>query len=116
MFGFNEAAALYARIGQRGGRPAFAREGVRFMCRSEPAWIHRMGGSAIENVADTRIFAEAMDAARERFDPRPGDRIALDGRYYRIAEVQPMRGWCGIHHLEILARDEGPADRMNNNA
>ena len=101
MFALNETATLYALLGQRGGKPAYAETGAAFRCRSEPAWAQRISGSAIGQAADTRIFAWGVDA-------HPGDRIALNGRNYRIAEVQPMRGWNGIHHLEILARDEGP--------
>lgn len=101
MFALNETATLYTFLGQRGGRPAWTEDGTDFLCRSEPAWSHRFGSSAIECAADTRIFAKGVDA-------RPGDRIALNGRYYRIAEVQPMRGWRDVHHLEILAKGEGP--------
>ena len=109
MFALNETAFLYANRGQRGGKSVYADTGATLRCRSEPAWIHRASGSAVERVADTRIFACVARVY-------PGDRLVLNGRCYRIAEVQPMRGWCGIHHLEILARDEGPADRVNNNA
>ena len=101
MFALNETATLYTFLGQRGGKPAWAESGTDFLCRSEPAWKQRFSGSAIERAADTRIFAENVEA-------HPGDRIVLNGRYYRIAEVQPMRGWRGIHHLEILAKGEGP--------
>lgn len=100
MFALNETATLHAFLGQRGGKPAYADEGVKFACRSEPAWMHRFRGTAIECAADTRIFARDVEA-------HPGDRVALNGRCYRVAEVQPMRGWKGIHHLEILARSEG---------
>ena len=100
MFALNETATLYASLGQQGGRPVYAEKGTAFACRSEPAWGQRFSGSAVERAADTRIFARDVDA-------RPGDRIALDGRNYRIAEVQPMRGWRGVHHLEILAKEDG---------
>lgn len=103
MLALNETAYLYANLGQQSGKPVYAARGEALRCRSKPAWIHRVSSSAIERVADTRIFARAAQA-------HPGDRIVLNGRRYRIAEVQPMRGWRGIHHLEILARDEGPAD------
>ena len=101
MFALNETATLHAFLGQRGGKPEWAKDGAAFRCRSEPAWKHRFSGSAIERAADTRIFAEGVDA-------QPGDRIALHGRYYRVAEAQPMRGWRGVHHMEILAKGEGP--------
>ena len=107
MFALNETAALHACVGQRGGRPAFAESGVEFSCRSEPAWANRYSGNDVKRVADTRIFA---GTSGQEIDPHPGDRIALNGRYYRIAEVQAVRGWRGIHHLEILARDEGARD------
>ena len=100
MFACNEPAILYACLGQRGGKPAFTEEGIAFRCRSEPAWGHRSSGDAVDRVADTRIFARDVEA-------RPGDRVQLNGKYYRIAEVQPMRGWNSIHHLEILAKAEG---------
>ena len=100
MFALNETGVLYAHLGQRGGKPVFAEDGVAFRCRSEAAWAQRFRGNSVERVADTRIFAQGVGA-------RPGDRIALNGRNYRIAEVQPVRGWNGIHHLEILAKYEG---------
>lgn len=103
MFALNETAILHASLGQRGGKPVYAEEGVTFACRSEPAWAQRFSGSAVERAADTRIFARDVAA-------QPGDRIALNGRNYRIAEVQPMCGWRGLHHLEILAKDEGVSD------
>ena len=103
MFGLNEEGTLHAFLGQRGGAPAFAERGAAFRCRSEPAWTHRFGRSAVEGVAEIRIFAEGSIA------PKPGDRIALNGRWYRISEAQPVRGWRGVHHLEILAQGEGPA-------
>lgn len=110
MFALNETAVLYECVGQRGGRPVYAKDGMAFRCRSQMAWGGRFSGSAVERVADTRIFASAVPVpgARGRFAPRFGDRIALNGRNYRIAEVQPVRGWREIHHLEILAKDEGP--------
>ena len=101
MFGLNEEAVLHACLGHRGGKPAFAESGTSFRCRSEPAWVHRFGGSAVEAMADVRIFAEAS------VEPNPGDRVALNGRWYRIAEVQPVRGWRSVHHLEILTKGEG---------
>ena len=109
MLALNETAYLYASLGQRNGRPAYAAHAATLRCRSEPAWIHRASGSAVARMADTRIFACAAQA-------HPGDRIELNGRRYRIAEVRPMRGWSGIHHLEILARDEGPAGRADGDA
>lgn len=110
MLALNETAVLYECLGRRDGRPVYARDGVAFRCRSQVAWGDRFGGSAVERMADTRIFASVVPApgARGRFAPRFGDRVALNGRNYRIAEVQPMRGWREIHHLEILAKDEGP--------
>ena len=116
MLALNETAYLYANLGQRNGKPAYAEHASELRCRSEPAWIHHASGSAVERVADTRIFASASAESSIQCEPRPGDRIELNGRRYRIAEVQPMRGWSAIHHLEILARDEGPAGRTNGDA
>ena len=103
MFGLNETAALYARTGQSGGKPAYAERAVEFRCRSEPAqaWGARGSGAgnAIERTADTRIFAQGVDA-------HPGDRIELHGARYRVTEVKRMRGLAGIHHLEIMAKEE----------
>ena len=109
MFALNETAIFYECVGRQGGRPVYAEDGAAFRCRSESAWGPRFSGSAVERVADTRIFANVAPeaGALARFDPRPGDRIVLNGRNYRVAEVQPMRGWREVHHLEILAKDEG---------
>ena len=118
MFALNETAFLYPSLGHRSGRAAFAETGAIVRCRSEPAWAHRASGSAVERVADIRIFANVSSESpiHARLNPRPGDRIELNGRCYRIAEVQPMRGWRGIHHLELLAKDEGPAGRIGGDA
>ena len=106
MLALTERGTLFALLGQRDGRPDYAAQGTDFACRSEPAWAHRFSGSAISQTADTRIFA----AAAEHLEPRPGDRILLNGRKYRVAEVQSMRALFGIHHLEMLAKDEGAAE------
>ena len=103
MFALNETAVLYPLMGQRGARPAYAETGTAFHCRSEAAWVQRLSGNAVEHAADTRIFAQYVDA-------HPGDRVTLNGRCYRIAEVRPMRALRGIHHLEMLAKDEGPCE------
>lgn len=100
MFGLNERAALFACIGQRGGRPAYEERGVAFACRSEPAPAQSARGDSLERGGQARIFAEAGLSAR------PGDRIELGGARYRIVEVRHMRGWAGEHHLEIIAREE----------
>ena len=99
MFALNETARLHAFLGQRGGKPAYAEQGVEFRCRSEPAQAHSFNGIAIDRTADTRIFAQSVDA-------HPCDRVALNGESYLISEVRSMRGFRGVHHLEILAKKE----------
>ena len=99
MFALNETAVLYPREGQSGGRPAYAARGEAFRCRSEaePSWT--AGGDSVAPGGALRVFARNVDA-------HPGDRVELGGASYRIAEVKRMRGFAGIHHLEILARAE----------
>ena len=104
MFPCNETGTLYACVGQRGGKPAYAGRGVAFSCRSEPAWGERARNTAISRMADTRIFIPVAPGGE--IAPRPGDRIELDGRSYRVAEVQPLRAWKGLHHLELLAKEQ----------
>ena len=99
MLGLNETAVLRRYLGQRGGRPAYAEPGEKFACRSEPAHSRNARSDSAERGANLRLFAEDVGV-------RPGDRIELDGASYRVAEVERLRGWRGVHHLEIAARAE----------
>lgn len=99
MYALNEAAVLRARVGRGGGRPVYERVGTAFRCRSEPAHMDAARGERMERGAHVRIFAQGVNA-------RPGDRVEMDGRAYRVSEVKRVRGLAGIHHLEILARAE----------
>lgn len=97
MFGLNEMATLYRYNGQSGGKPSYAPTGTRFACRSQPTCVHSPSNGSIERTADLRIFAHVIA-------PSPGDRITIDNSAYIITEVQSMRGFSGVHHVEILAR------------
>lgn len=97
MLGLNETAVLCRYLGQRGGRPAYAEPGESFACRSEPALSRSARSDSVERGADLRVFAGDVDI-------RPGDRIELDGARYRVAEVRRLRGWMGVHHLELAAK------------
>ena len=101
MLGLNETATLYKRMGQSGGKPAYSEEGVEFACRSEPAQAWTPSCNSVERSADTRIFALPSIPAS------PGDRIVFDDdSRVIVSEVQKMRGFAAVHHLEILAKTE----------
>lgn len=99
MFGLNGTATIYARKGQAGGKPAYEAEGIRFACRCEPAQLYRTSGQSVEETADTMFFAVGVAA-------KPGDRIMFEGRGYLVREVQVLRAFGAVHHLEILAKAE----------
>lgn len=99
MFGFNESAVLHRWIGQRGGKPAFAEPGQAFACRSEPTLRRSSRSDSVERGAEMRIFAGNIGA-------QPGDRVEIGGASYRISEIKRLRGWMGVHHLEMTARAE----------
>lgn len=101
MLGLNASALLRAQIGRKGGKPAYAEEGQTFLCRCEPLLRRSANGDGVEGSAQLRIFARA----EEDFDPRPGDRVELDGKSCRIVEVRRFDGLWGVHHLEIEARE-----------
>lgn len=102
MFGLTQTATLYSYMGQHGGQPTFAEEGVEFRCRSEPASQWNASGKSVEQGASIRVFA-MPDA-----NVHTGDRIVLDdGSSVLVSEVQKLRGFSAVHHLEILARPEG---------
>lgn len=99
MIGLTNTATIYERTGQSGGRPAYSAKGTTFRCRVEPAQLHRVSGQSIEETADTLFFANEIRA-------NPGDRIVFGGRNYLVREVQVLRLFRSVHHLEILAKAE----------
>lgn len=99
MFGLNETAMLYRHTGQSGGKPAYESTGIAFACRSQPVQRRDASGRSLEDAADTRFFAQSIEA-------NPGDRIVCNDVRYIVCEVQQMRAARTIHHLEILARRE----------
>ena len=105
MFALNERAKLYKRAGQHAGKPAYADAYSAFPCRTQPEARHTSGSKGVERSADTRVF---MPASAATLAIEPGDKIVLDdGAALIVAEVQIMRGFSGVHHLEVLANRAG---------
>lgn len=96
MFGLTQEAALYHKTGQLNGAPAYESDGIPFFCRIEPKLTYSIAGNTLGLTADTRIFAQGVQA-------NAGDRIVVDHRSYIVKDVQEMRGLKSIHHLEIMA-------------
>ena len=106
MLGLNERAKLYKRTGQHAGKPAYADDNLTsFSCRTQPEVQRVSSGNSVERTADTRLFMHASDAT---LAINTGDKIVLDdGTALIVTEVQRMRGFSSLHHLEVLAVQAG---------
>lgn len=105
MFGLNERARHYKRTGQQSGKPAYAAESAEFACRTQPTRSRSLGDErGVMLSADTLVFAPRSAAA---FGIAPGDRLEIGTEHFIVSEVQAMRGYAKIHHIEILAKKEG---------
>lgn len=97
MLGLTEKALLFRKLGQRGGAPTYAEQGVACACRTEPAVVHSFSGNTVERTADTRIFLRGADVS-------PGDKIRVAERVYIVSEVRAMRAFGAVHHYEVLCK------------
>lgn len=105
MFGLNERSRHYKRTGQQGGKPAYAAESTEFACRTQPTRSRSLSDEkSVMLSADTLVFAPGSAAA---LGISPGDRLEIGTEHFIVSEVQAMRGYAKIHHLEILAKKEG---------
>lgn len=101
MLGLNEAAVLYRRMGIRAGKPMYAEEGERFLCRTEPV-------RASDADARGRIGALRVTLYTRNLVAMPGDRVELaDGGTARITRVESARGPAGEHHVVLTAEGDG---------
>lgn len=103
MFGLNQTATHYRRTGQQNGKPAYAASGEEFACRTQPIYSRTADNRGVTLDANVRVFAPASAA---ELGIETGDRLAVENENMIVAEVQVMRGFTRIHHLEILAKKE----------